>query len=58
MTEREALLELIDALLRKGTEQDGNWGFPSFHEQLRLIRHRLIEDSQSAALVQPSKEKS
>ena len=41
MTDREALLILIDALLRKDTEQDGNWGWPSFTAELRYLQERL-----------------
>lgn len=29
---------LCDALKRRGTEQDGNWGHPPFNTELELIR--------------------
>ena len=38
---RDILIELIDALLRKGTDQDGNWGFPPVREQLRRMLDKL-----------------
>ena len=44
MTDREALLELIDALLRKDTEQDGNWGYLPFRSEFRLLAERLKAD--------------
>lgn len=36
-----AILRLIDALRRKDSEQDGNWGFPSFYEELTQIENEL-----------------
>lgn len=41
MTDREAILVLISALLRKDTEQDGNWGYPSFYKELRELMSTL-----------------
>lgn len=35
------LAKLIDALLRKDTEKDGNWGYPSFEKELREMRQSL-----------------
>lgn len=47
MSEQDYLLvmmaKLIDALLRKGTEQDGNWGYPSFRAELEEMRKSLDE---------------
>lgn len=38
MSEAEILERLIDALLRKDTEQDGNWGHMGFYEELKLLK--------------------
>ncbi len=35
------LAEFIDATLRRNTERDGNWGYPSFHDETRDISARL-----------------
>ena len=35
------LAKLVDALLRKGTAQDGNWGWPAFHDELREMQASL-----------------
>lgn len=43
MATKEALLRLIDALRRKDTEQDGNWGYPSFYEELDEIERLLTQ---------------
>lgn len=37
------MAKLIDALLRKGSEHDGNWGFPDFYDELRQMRESLSE---------------
>lgn len=42
---REALYRLIDALLRLDSEQDGNWGWPSFDQELHDIRAALARDA-------------
>ena len=34
---------LLDALDRKDTERDGNWGYPPFHQELREIRFFLSD---------------
>jgi hypothetical protein len=34
---RLVIMRLIDAILRKGTDQDGNWGHMSVREELRLL---------------------
>lgn len=39
--EAQALLKLIDAIRRRGTEQDGNWGWPTFTEELKDIENIL-----------------
>ena len=36
-----ALVRLCDALLRQGTEQDGNWGWPTFHKEVKEIKTAL-----------------
>lgn len=47
MRSSEPLVRLVDALLRKDTAQDGNWGWPSFHEELVAIRATLSTDDVS-----------
>lgn len=37
----KALDDLCSALQRRGTEQDGSWGYPQFHEELTQIRLAL-----------------
>jgi hypothetical protein len=37
------LCKLIDALLRKDSEIDGNWGHPDFHAELREMRDSLLK---------------
>jgi hypothetical protein len=39
--ESSALARLCDALLRWHTEQDGNWGYPSFRNEVAAIRDAL-----------------
>jgi len=34
---------LCDALLRQGSEQDGNWGYPPFETDLKTIRAELAD---------------
>lgn len=36
------MAKLIDALLRKDSELDGNWGRPSFHQELREMHASLM----------------
>jgi hypothetical protein len=39
----ERLLDaMADALMRKDTEQDGNWGFPPFPVDMQAIRDELM----------------
>ena len=38
---RIILIALIEAIQRKGTERDGNWGYPAFHEQLDMLLNAL-----------------
>ena len=38
---KEVLLELIDALEKRDTEQDGNWGHKSFHQRLAELKAKL-----------------
>lgn len=42
----KALDDLCSALQRRGTEQDGNWGWPAFHEELTQIRLSLRQQEQ------------
>lgn len=35
------LFKLTDALIRKSTELDGNWGNPTFHSELSDIKKNL-----------------
>lgn len=44
---RKAVIRLIEAILRKNTEQDGNWGWPSFHQELRDILSSLHDEPAS-----------
>lgn len=37
------LAVLMDAMDRKDTERDGNWGYPSFREELRGLRFWLAD---------------
>jgi hypothetical protein len=39
----DIVLKLLDALDRKGTEQDGNWGRPSFHDEVKELKLRLLD---------------
>lgn len=45
MTDTDFLMvivaKLVEALERKGTEQDGNWGYPMFKEELAEIKAEL-----------------
>lgn len=41
---REQVAKLCDALLRKDSEQDGNWGHPSFYDEVRAIRAEIKQD--------------
>lgn len=45
MSENEYLqvmmAKLIGALLRKDTEQNGNWGYPTFHQELTEMLESL-----------------
>ena len=34
----EAFVQLLDAIRRAETEQDGNWGWPSFSDELKRLR--------------------
>ena len=43
------LIDVVDALLRQGTEQDGNWGHMSTRETLQSIQ-RDLEALRDAAL--------
>lgn len=45
-----ALCRLIGALLRQGTEQDGNWGWPTFSQEIRDILHSLPIAAQARAI--------
>lgn len=38
---REVLLRLIDALMRKDTERDGNWGYKNFYAELNELKDTL-----------------
>ena len=51
MTDAEILYRLIDALLRKDTEQDGNWGHMTFHEELRLLKEIVKKRTNHAKAV-------
>lgn len=37
------IAKLVDALLRRGTERDGAWGWPSFEDELREMQRSLAE---------------
>lgn len=37
------LAKLLDALRRRGTAQDGNWGFPSFHEEIEEMHKSILD---------------
>ena len=39
--EREILIKLLDALERKDTERDGNWGYKPFHVEILELKARL-----------------
>ena len=50
LEERVARLEttlaiLMDAMDRKDTERDGNWGYPPFRAELRELRFHLSDVS-------------
>ena len=45
MSEKEAVLKLVEALLRKGTELDGNWGNPTFRGTLLEIKEGLTKNN-------------
>ena len=34
---------LLDALDRKDTERDGNWGYPTFRAELRELRFSISD---------------
>ena len=36
------MMKLVDALLRKGTYQGGDWGYPSFRDELREMHASLL----------------
>jgi hypothetical protein len=46
---KAALVRLCDALLRQGTEQDGNWGWPTFHKEIEEIKASLAVAVNTAA---------
>lgn len=33
--------KLASALYRQNSEQDGNWGWPSFHDEMKAIQAEL-----------------
>lgn len=35
--DRNMLIKLADALRRRGTEQDGNWGHPAFNSEVMEV---------------------
>gem|GEM_PF-3068160 len=37
----DLLDKLCDALFRRGTEQDGNWGWPKFTDEVQEIRDQI-----------------
>lgn len=41
---QQLMLDLVNALLRQGTERDGNWGYPSTTEALQRIQGELAGD--------------
>jgi hypothetical protein len=40
-TLEKIILALLGALLRKNTEQDGNWGWPSFRSEIKRLEEEL-----------------
>jgi hypothetical protein len=38
------VIKLCDALQRKGTERDGNWGYPRFEQELVEIKTDLATE--------------
>lgn len=50
MSLSEQLLRLVQALRRKDTAQDGNFGWPSFQDALADIEKNLTEDNRAAVL--------
>ena len=50
LEERIARLErlmakMADALIRQGTDQDGNWGYPYFKAEINEIKKELVKQS-------------
>lgn len=43
------VLKLASALRRKDSEQDGNWGWPSFNQEMAEILTELAPEQESTA---------